>query len=62
MTVAATLTHPADVPKLTAGDVDLSALEYFDNPYLYYAHLRATQPVAPVKELNAWFLTGYQDV
>jgi hypothetical protein len=62
MTVAETLTHPADVPKLTAGDVDLSALEYFDNPYLYYAHLRATQPVAPVKELNAWFLTGYQDV
>jgi cytochrome P450 len=56
--------HAAEppVPKLTAGDVDLAAPEYFDNPYVHYAHLRATQPVAPVKEMNAWLITRYADV
>jgi cytochrome P450 len=49
-------------PKLTAGDVDLSALEYFDDPYKFYAHLRRTQPVAPVPQMNAWLLTRYADV
>jgi cytochrome P450 len=49
-------------PALFAADVDLSDPNFFEDPYRYYAHLRRTQPAAPIRAMNAWLLTRHADV
>lgn len=40
---------------------DLLAQETKRNPHAFYAHLRSTEPLFYVKEMNSWLLTTYED-
>lgn len=40
---------------------DLLAQETKYNPHAFYAHLRSTEPMVYVEELDAWLLTTYED-
>lgn len=40
---------------------DLLAQETKYNPHAFYAHLRSTEPIVYVEELDTWLLTTYED-
>jgi len=35
--------------------------ERHDTPHAFYTHLRSTEPMVYVEELDAWLLTTYED-
>lgn len=35
---------------------------FYDNPYLFYSHIREKDPLYWSDQLNAWMVTGYNDI
>ncbi len=47
---------------MTLNDIDFSKPEVVQQPYPYYAYLRASDPVKFVKTRGVWFVSRYEDV